>query len=86
MTDNRITIDVAADADIIERISAAARAFLDRMPAELRAETEALLLLGDGSDLGVRVHYLRDADVFDLVWVGRWLGSVDGPWARGEAG
>ena len=32
--------------------------------------------------MGLRVHYIEGEDRFDLVWLGRWLGSVDAAYIR----
>ncbi|MGB7983510.1 MAG: hypothetical protein WCF36_22250 [Candidatus Nanopelagicales bacterium] len=63
------------------RLSAAAEVLLDRVPPDVRAECEALIEL-DPSCAGVRMHYEPDLDLYALTWVGRWLGSLPGPWLR----
>jgi len=65
-----------------ERIAAAARNFLEHMPPDLVEECHTLAAL-DPSQLGIRVHYEPAADVYAVVWVGRWLGSVAGAYVRG---
>lgn len=63
------------------RLAAAARLFLEQMPPELVQECHTLVEL-DPSSAGVRVHYLPEEDMYALVWVGRWLGSVAGTFVR----
>ena len=65
-----------------ERIASAALDFYAAMPQHLRDECHALAELSP-DDVGVRVHYIDDNDRYDVVWVGRWLGSIPGVWVRG---
>ena len=65
-----------------EVLGEAAALFLDRMPDGITEECRSLVAM-DPTALGVRVHYIEDTDVYDLTWVGRFLGSVPGDGARG---
>lgn len=69
---------------VSERLALAAAAALQAMPEEVRSECATLADLSP-EDRGVRVFYDAERDFFDLVWVGRWLASVPGDAARGEA-
>ena len=72
----------APDLDPMEQRAAdTAAALLDRMPADLRAECHALIAL-DPAAAGIRLHHDHERDEYAFVWVGRWLGTVPGPWLR----
>jgi hypothetical protein len=64
-----------------ERIADAAAHLLDQMPPELVAECRALVAL-DPACAGLRLHHDPEADTYAFTWVGRWLGTVPGPWLR----
>jgi hypothetical protein len=64
-----------------ERVATVADYLLSRMPDDLVAECLALVELNP-DDAGIRLAHDPQLDRFDFLWVGRWLGSVPGPWLR----
>lgn len=64
-----------------ERLGAALAVLLAQVPADVRHECETLAGL-DPACLGMRVHPRGDA--LDVVWAGRWVGSVSRAWVCGD--
>ena len=65
-----------------ERLAGAAAELLAALPPNVRSESFDLAALEEVGSMGLRVHYIEGEDRFDLVWLGRWLGSVDAAYIR----
>lgn len=64
-----------------QRVADTAAFLLDRVPPDIRAECHQLIEL-DPTSAGLRLHHDPEADTYAFTWVGRWLGTVPGPWLR----
>lgn len=72
--------------DVDQRLAAAINVLWEQVceayPQQV-ADAQAMIAL-DPELAGIRVQWSEEFDRLDVVWTGRYLGSIDGPYLRGE--